>query len=171
MKLVYVNEILENAKYANRDSGETDVLKTVQLIVKAGHVIKILENVGSVKEGFGEVNVLKTVQLIVKFVLMRINVSIAPMDGMVLLVKSPAQHTAETEDLVKKSLVIASFVLWGILVTRAPRTVVNIVTKLKCVTKKMENAKTVRPVEEGIIVRKCVASNAKIQRVSKTSPV
>ena len=134
MKLVYVTEILENAKYANRDTGETDVLKTVQLIVKmghvrkilgtassvkedfgevnamktvqlivkAGHVIKIMASVGSVKEGFGVANVLKIVQLIVKFVLMRMNVLIASMDGMVLIVKSRAQITAETVDLVTK---------------------------------------------------------------------
>ena len=58
-----------------------------------------------------------------------------------LLVKSRAQITAETVDLATKSLVIAMSVLWGILVTRAPRNVVNIVTHLKCVTKKMEHAK------------------------------
>ena len=85
--------------------------------------------------------------------------------------KSRAQIIAETGDLVTKSLVIASFVLWGILVTPALRTVVKIVTQLKYVTKKMENAKTARPVEEGNIVQKRVASSAKIQYVSEMSPV
>ena len=60
---------------------------------------------------------------------------------MVFFVKSRAQITAETVDLATKSLVIAMSVLWGILVTRALRNVVNIVTHLKCVTKKMEHAK------------------------------
>lgn len=63
------------------------------------------------------------------------------MDGMVLFVKSRAQITAETVDLVTKSLVIAMSVLWGISVTRALRNAVNIVTHLKCVTKKMVYAK------------------------------
>ena len=84
-----------------------------------------------------------------KFILIRINVLIAPMDGMVLLVNCRAQITAETVDPVTTSLVIASFVLWGILVTRALRTVINIVTQLKCVTKKMDPAKAARPVEGG----------------------
>ena len=34
VKMVYVNEILENVKYAKEDYGEFDVLKTVQQIVK-----------------------------------------------------------------------------------------------------------------------------------------
>ena len=93
------------------------------------------------------------------------------MDGLVLLVKSRAQITVETVDLVTYSLVIASFVLWGILVTRALISVVNIVTQLKCVTKKMEPAKTARPVEGGHIVQKCATSNAKIQHVSEMSHV
>lgn len=78
-----------------------------------------------------------------------------------LLVKSRAQITAETVNLVTMSLVIAMSVLWGILVTRALRNVVNIVTHLKCVTKKMDHAKNAYPVEEVHFVQKCAASIAK----------
>lgn len=48
VKMVYVNEILENVKYAKGDYGEIDVLKTVQLLVKAGYVINTLEIANSV---------------------------------------------------------------------------------------------------------------------------
>lgn len=107
----YVNEIMESALCAKEDSGETNVLKSVQLIVKVEHVIKIMGNVSNVNEDFGELIALKFVQGIAKIVLICFNVIIAQMDGMVLLVKSRAQITAETADRVTKSLEIAMSVL------------------------------------------------------------
>lgn len=125
-------------------------------------MIKSLGNVSCVREDFGDLIVLNTVQSIVDIVPIRLIVIIVQMDGMVLLVISSALITAEKVDLVTKSVAIAMRVPWAILVTCALKTVVNIVTKLKVVTRKMELAKNARPVEVGHIVQKCAASIAKI---------
>ena len=63
-----MKRILEIVISVREDFGETNVLKTVQLLAKVGHVINILEIANNVREDSGELDVLKIVQIIVKFV-------------------------------------------------------------------------------------------------------